>query len=79
MAVAVWLKKIGKNYKMFVIPMIFMFAVTLLALLFLIKTNLATGNMLLVIFPILLFILAIVLAYQGYHIMSKTQVNKIKK
>jgi len=79
MAVAVWLKKIGKNYKMFVIPMVFMFAVTLLALLFLIKANLATGNMLLVIFPILLFILAIVLAYQGYHIMSKTQVNKIKK
>jgi len=79
MAVAVWLKKTGKNHKMFVIPMTFMFSVTLLALLFLIKNNLATGNMLLVIFPILLFILAIILAYQGYQILSKTEVTKIKK
>jgi len=79
MAVAVWLKKTGKNHKMFVIPMVFMFSVTLLALVFLIKNNLATGNMLLVVFPILLFILAIILAYQGYQILSKTEVNELKK
>ena len=79
MAVAVWLKRIGKNYKMFVIPMIFMFSVTLLALLFLIKNNIATGNMLLVVFPILLFILAIILAYKGYQVMTSTEVTRIKK
>lgn len=78
MAVAVWLKKIGKNYKMFIIPMIFMFSVTLLALVFLIKSNLASGNMVLVIFPVLLFILALILAFKGYQIMSKTEVTKIK-
>ena len=75
MAVAVWLKKSGRKYSMFVLPMIFMFAVTLLALIFLIRDNLATGNMLLVVFPALLFVLAIVLAYQGYQVMSKTEIE----
>lgn len=79
MAVAVWLKKSGRAYNMFVLPMIFMFSVTLLALVLLIKSNLATGNMLLVVFPALLFVLAIVLAYQGYQIMSKTEIEKTTK
>lgn len=81
MAVAVWLKKSGKNHKMFTLPMTFMFIVTLLALIFLIKNNLAVGNMLLVVFPVLLFILAIVLAYQGYKILNSTNTdddNKLK-
>ncbi len=78
LAVAVWLKKSGKNHKMFTLPMTFMFIVTLLALIFLIKNNLAVGNMLLVV---LLFILAIVLAYQGYKILNSTNTdddNKLK-
>ena len=75
MAVAVWLKKSGKNHKMFTIPMIFMFIVTLLALIFLIKSNLAVGNMLLVVFPVLLFVLAIVLAYKGYQILSNANTD----
>lgn len=79
MAVAVWLKKSGKNYSMFVIPMVFMFAVTLFALGFLIKANLAVGNIILVVFPVLLFVLALVLAYQGYHIMTATEPKKTTK
>lgn len=71
LAVAVWLKKIGKNYHMLTLPMIFMLAVTLSALVFLIKANLAVGNYILVIFPVLLFILAIVLAFEGYPIIFK--------
>ena len=71
LAVAVWLKKIGKNYHMLTFPMIFMLAVTLSALVFLIKANLAVGNYILVIFPVLLFILAIVLAIEGYPIIFK--------
>lgn len=79
MSVAVWLKRSGRNYHMFTLPMVFMFAVTLLALVFLIKANLATGNWLLVIFPVLLFFLAIVLAYQGFQILGKTEVEKATK
>lgn len=79
MSVAVWLKRSGRNYHMFTLPMVFMFAVTLLALVFLIKANLATGNWLLVIFPVLLFFLAIILAYQGFQILGKTEVEKATK
>ncbi|SNT05967.1 carbon starvation protein [Anaerovirgula multivorans] len=79
MTVAVWLKKSGKNYSMFIIPMVFMFAVTLFALGFLIKANLAVGNIILVVFPVLLFVLALVLAYQGYHIMTATEPKKTTK
>ncbi|SET11904.1 carbon starvation protein [Natronincola peptidivorans] len=79
MAVAVWLKKTGKNHKMFVIPTVFMFAVTLLALVFLIQSNLAAGNWILVLFPVLLFILAIILAYQGYKILTSVEVEESTK
>ena len=68
LAIAVWLKKSGKNYHMLTLPMIFMLAVTLSALVLLIQANLAKGNYILVIFPVLLFILAIVLAVEGYPI-----------
>ncbi|WP_326907677.1 carbon starvation CstA family protein [Sedimentibacter sp. MB31-C6] len=71
LAIAVWLKKTGKNYHMLVIPMIFMLVVTLFALGFLIKANIAAGNIILVIFPVLLFVLAIVLAKEGYGIVFK--------
>jgi carbon starvation protein len=53
---------------MLTLPMIFMLAVTLSALVLLIQGNLAKGNYILVIFPVLLFILAIVLAVEGYPI-----------
>src|SRR5690554_1232932 len=68
LAIAVWLKKAKRNFSMLVIPMIFMLIVTLFALVFLIKANLAASNYVLVVFPALLFILALVLAYKGYGI-----------
>lgn len=68
LAVAVWLKKAGKNYSMLVLPMIFMLIVTLTALVILGRTNFINGNYVFVIFPVLLFILAIVLAVVGYGI-----------
>jgi carbon starvation protein len=73
LAVAVWLKKTGKNYHMLTIPMIFMLVVTLTALVFLIKTNLTSGNYILVIFPVLLFVLAIILAKEGYGIIFRKE------
>jgi carbon starvation protein len=78
LAIAVWLKKIGKNYHMMVIPMIFMLIVTLTALVFLIKANLASQNYILVLFPVLLFVLAIILAKEGYGIIFKKDETKSK-
>lgn len=67
LAVAVYLKKIGKNNKMIILPMIFMFAVTLTALFFIIKDNFSAftggeGSLILCVIAVLLFILAIILA-----------------
>ncbi|WP_422447178.1 carbon starvation protein A [Thermoanaerobacterium sp. DL9XJH110] len=70
LAVATWLANAGRNNSMLIIPMIFMFAVTLTALFFLIKANAAAGNYLLVVFAVLLFILAVLLIIQAYGILT---------
>jgi carbon starvation protein len=79
-AIAVWLKNTGKNYSMFTIPMIFMFTVTIFALVLLIQKNMAAANYILVVFPILLLVLAVVLAFEAYKVLgSKTPNNpKVK-
>lgn len=75
-AVAVWLGKIGKNNKMFYIPMAFMLVATLSALLITIQGNLAKlmdptvesffyREGLQIIFGVLLFSLAVILAVEG--------------
>lgn len=71
LAVAAYLKHLGKSNKMVVIPMVIMFLITLTALALLIKANIASGNFLLVIIAILLFILAIVLIAQSYKSLSR--------
>jgi len=71
MAVALWLKKSNKSFSMITIPMVFMLIVTLTALVLLIKSNFVNQNYILVIFPALLFVLAIVLAISGYQILFK--------
>ncbi len=80
LAIAVWLKNTGKNYHMLVIPMVFMLIVTLSALLLLIRSNFIAGNYLLVIFPVLLFVLAVILAKEGYSIIFKKDgIEKVTK
>lgn len=71
MALAVWMANLGKDNKMFTIPMIFMFAVTLTALVITIQQNIVDRNILLVIISILLFILAIDLLIQAIKHLSK--------
>lgn len=78
MAVALWLKKNEKDFGMLTIPMVFMLIVTLTALGFLIKNNFTAANYVMVIFPVLLFILAIVLAVQGYKILFVKDPSKIE-
>jgi carbon starvation protein len=70
LAVAAWLANAGKNNKMLIVPMIFMFLVTLTALGFLIRDNVAKGNYALVFFGVLLFILAIILIALAYNVLT---------
>lgn len=62
---------------MLTIPMVFMLIVTLTALVILIQTNFASANYIMVVFPVLLFILAIVLAIQGYNILIRKDPGKV--
>ncbi len=70
LAVAAWLANKGMNNKMLIAPMIFMFVVTLTALVFLIQSNIAKGNYILVFFGVLLFILAIILIALSYNVLT---------
>jgi carbon starvation protein len=63
LALSVWLKQAGKEYKMASIPMVFMFAVTLVALVQLMIAN--VGNVILFGFAVALFILSIILILQA--------------
>lgn len=80
LALAVYLKKSGKNYHMITIPMVFMLVVTLSALALLIKNNIASGNFVLIVFPVLLFVLALILAKEGYSIVfGKSDIKDTSK
>ncbi|TZE82150.1 carbon starvation protein A [Calorimonas adulescens] len=70
LAVAAWLANARRNNTMLIIPMIFMFIVTLTALALLIQSNIASGNYILVVFAVLLFILAILLILQTYGVLT---------
>ncbi|MGH4140213.1 carbon starvation CstA family protein [Clostridium sp.] len=72
LAVTSWLAKVGKKTIMTLIPMVFMFIVSLSALFLLIKQYLFSENknMILGCFAVLLFILAIVLIIEAYKALS---------
>ena len=69
LAIGAWLAQTGKDNRMVRIPMIFMFLVTLSALVILAKNNIAAGNYMLVFFAVVLFILALVLIKESYKIL----------
>jgi carbon starvation protein len=71
LAVSVWLVSIGRDNRATVYPMFFMFAATLTALVFLIRSNLAQGNMVLGIPGVLLFVLAIFLVVEAVNVLQK--------
>ena len=85
LAVASWLGKVGKNNKMFLIPMAFMLIVTITSLCFTIKTNIA-GAMagaegagwcwIRGIIAILLVVLAVILAIEGINSLIKQHREK---
>ncbi len=61
LAVSAWLAKSGKKNFMTVVPMVFMFAVTLTALVLVAKSNFAGGSSIIGFLASILFVLAIVL------------------
>ncbi len=79
LAVGSWLIRSGKSSIMVKIPMVFMFLVTLTALVFLAINNVASGNYILVVIAIILFVLAIVLIKESYKVLfSKELASEAK-
>lgn len=83
LAVAAWLGQIGKNNKMFIIPMIFMLAATLTSLVLTIIKNfgeiLAGGNWTYyytVIWSLGLIVLAAILVVEGVQVLAKPKAKK---
>ena len=80
LAVATWLGNLGRNNKMFFIPMVFMLIVTITSLIFTIKTNLAAISLggaglgwcyTRAILALLLVVLAIILMIEGINTLKK--------
>ncbi|MBI5730286.1 MAG: carbon starvation protein A [Ignavibacteriales bacterium] len=71
LALTVWISHLKLNYSFTLIPMIFMFAVTLTALVTFIYSNLSKQNFTLSLIALLLFVLAVILAYQAYQVLRK--------
>lgn len=76
LTVSVWLTSLNRDRRPTMYPMFFMFAATLTALVFLIRDNLAKGNMVLGIPGILLFVLAIFLVIEANKVLSKMKDEK---
>ena len=87
LAVATWLGRIGKNNKMFLIPMAFMLVVTIASLILNTKSQIALisaggadwGPYVQAIVGVLLVILAVVLAIEGVATISKQYSSKAAK
>lgn len=68
LAITVWLKRSRLECRMVVIPMVFMFAVTLTALVQLIFFNVGK-NFMVAGFSVVLFLLSLALAWEGYQVL----------
>ncbi len=88
MAVAAWLGEVGKNNKMFYIPMVFMLAATLTSLILTVKNKIvlisggvegataAWGDWFQLIFAAAMAILAIILVVEGIQTFKRQAANK---
>ncbi|MBK7499223.1 MAG: carbon starvation protein A [Ignavibacteriales bacterium] len=77
LALTVWVANLKKGYLFVMIPMIFMFAVTLTALGMLIYTNFISTNYTLSVISILLFTLAVLLGIKAYSVLTNgKELNK---
>ncbi|GAA0091919.1 carbon starvation protein A [Paraclostridium bifermentans] len=77
MAIAIWLANSNKSFKEFIIPIIFMFIVTIVSLCFNIKSNIGV-NYALVIIAVLLLVLAIILIKEAIMFIKKEKIKNFK-
>jgi len=84
LAVAAWLANIGKNNKMFILPMIFMLVATITSLILTVKAKVgmigagtaAWGDWFQMIWSIGLVVLAIILVVEGFQVIFKKKEAK---
>ncbi len=77
MAIAIWLANTNRSFKELIIPIIFMFIVTLVSLCFNIKSNIGV-NYALVIIAILLLVLALILIKEAFTFIRNAKDEKAK-
>lgn len=76
MSIAIWLANSNKSFKELIIPIIFMFIVTIVSLCFNIKANIGV-NYTLVIIGILLLVLALILIKEAINFIKKDKNKKV--
>lgn len=69
LAITVWVAKLKEKYTFVLIPMIFMFCVTMTALVMLFYTNITSSNFVLSFISVLLFLLAVMLGIKAYTVL----------
>ncbi|GAA0104815.1 carbon starvation protein A [Paraclostridium sordellii] len=77
MAIAIWLANSKKSFKEFIIPIIFMFIVTIVSLCLNIKANIGV-NYALVIIAVLLLIMALILIKEAISFIKNNNKNKVE-
>lgn len=73
LALTVWVSKLNKGFLFVMIPMLFMFAVTLTALGTLIFQNYLLNNFALAVISLLLFALSLLLGFRAYKVLTNNQ------
>ena len=79
LAITVWVANLKENYLFVLIPMIFMFGVTLTALGMLFYTNISNDNYVLSFISVLLFLLAILLGIKSYSVLLHKRPKELKE
>lgn len=79
LAITVWVADLKENYLFVLIPMLFMFSVTLTALVMLFYTNFSNGHYTLSFISVLLFLLAVLLGIKAYTVLIHKKPIKIKE
>ncbi|MBM4170705.1 MAG: carbon starvation protein A [Ignavibacteria bacterium] len=77
LSITVWLSNLKLDFSFTLIPMLFMFAVTMTALVTLFYSNISNENYVLSIISVLLFILAVILGLQAYQVLRKNGQNEV--
>jgi carbon starvation protein len=79
LAITVWVANLKENYLFVLIPMIFMFSVTLTALGMLFYNNISNDNYVLSFISVLLFLLAILLGIKSYSVLLNKKPKELKE